>query len=97
MKSNQALWFQSRDSLVSAVTNLGFSAGLAELMAKDLGISKVIDRLTFYIKQAYPRTEEMLVDEMLAIMSEINAWREKKEAQEAQASYNAQLYYSNWN
>ena len=30
---------------------------------------------------------------MLAIRSEIDAWREKKKSQEANAAYNALLYY----
>ena len=49
--------------------------------------------MTSYVRQAHPRTEEMLVDEMLAIKAEIDAWREKKEAMEAQASYSARLFY----
>ena len=94
MTSNQYLWSQSRDRLVAAVTGLGYSAELAELMARELGSPKAIDRMTSYIRQARPRTEEMLVDEMLAIKEEIETWRRKKEAEEAQASYNARLYYS---
>ena len=94
MTSNQYLWSQSRDRLVAAVTGLGYSAEVAELMARELGSPKAIDRMTSYIYQARPRTEEMLVDEMLAIKGEIDAWRAKKEAEEAQASYNARLYYS---
>ena len=35
-------------------------------------------------------------DEMLAICAEIETWREKKESQEAQARYNARLYYKKW-
>ena len=50
-----------------------------------------------YIRQAYPCTEEMLVDEMLAICAEIETWRQKKESQEAQARYNSWLYYKKWN
>ena len=50
-----------------------------------------------YIRQAHPRTEEMLVDEMLAICAEIETWRQKKESQEAQARYNSWLYYKKWN
>ena len=96
MTPNQYLWAQARDRLVAAVTGLGFSAELAELMARELGSPKAIDRMTSYIRQARPRTEEMLVDEMLAIKGEIDAWRAKKEAQEAQASYNARLYYKKW-
>ena len=57
---------------------------------------KAIDRMTSYVYQARPRTEEMLVDEMLAICAEIETWREKKESQEAQARYNARLYYKKW-
>lgn len=94
MTPNQYLWSQSRDRLVAAVTGLGYSTELVELMARELGSPKAIDRMTSYIYQARPRTEEMLVDEMLAIKGEIDAWRAKKEAEEAQASYNARLYYS---
>jgi hypothetical protein len=91
MTPNQYLWAQTKERLVAAVTGLGFSAELAELMACELGSPKAIDRMTSYIRQAHPRTEEMLVDEMLAIKGEIETWREKKESQEAQASYNARL------
>jgi len=96
MTPNQYLWAHARDQLVAAVTSLGYSAELAELMARELGSPKAIDRMTSYIRQARPRTEEMLVDEMLAIKGEIDAWREKKESQEAQARYNARLYYKKW-
>ena len=96
MTPNQYLWAQARDRLVAAVTGSGYSAELAELIARELGSPKAIDRMTSYIRQARPRTEEMLVDEMLAIKGEIDAWRAKKEAEEAQASYNARLYYKKW-
>ena len=93
MTPNQHLWAQARDRLVAAVTGIGFSAELAELMAKQLGSPKAIDRMVSYIRQAHPRTEEMLVDEMLAICAEIEAWRERRESQEAQARYSARLYW----
>ena len=62
-------------------------------MVKQLKSPKAIDRMTSYIYQAHPRNEEMIVDEMLAICADIEAWREKKESQEAQAKYNTYLYY----
>ena len=96
MTPNQYLWAQARDRLVAAVTGIGFSAELAGLMAKQLGSPKAIDRMVSYIRQAHPRTEEMLVDEMLAICAEIETWRQKKESQEAQARYNSWLYYRKW-
>ena len=93
MTPNQLLWSRSRDNLISAVTALGFSSELGDLLARELGSPKAIDRMASYVRQAHPRTEEMLVDEMLAIRAEIDAWREKKEAMEAQASYSARLFY----
>ena len=96
MTPNQYLWTQARDRLVAAVTGIGFSAELAELMAKQLGSPKAIDRMVSYIRQAHPRTEEMLVDEMLAICAEIETWRQKKESQEAQARYNSWLNNKKW-
>jgi hypothetical protein len=93
MTENQRIWSEARNRLVSAVTASGFSAELAELMAKQLKSPKAIDHMTSYIYQAHPRNEEMIVDEMLAICADIEAWREKKESQEAQAKYNTYLYY----
>ena len=97
MTPNQQIWSQARDRLVVAVTALGFPAELAELMARQLQSPKAIDRMTSYVRQAHPRTEEMLVDEMLAICAEIETSRQKKESQEAQARYNSWLYYKKWN
>ena len=93
MTPNKNLWSRSRDDLVNDVTALGFSAELADLLARELGSPKAIDRMASYVRQAKPRSEEMLVDEMLAIKAEIETWRERKEAMEAQASYNARLFY----
>ena len=39
MKPNQYLWAQAKERLVVAVTGLGYSAELAELMARELGMS----------------------------------------------------------
>ena len=49
-------------------------------------------RMAAYLRTAKPHSVEMIVDEMLAISAEVEAWREKKESEEAQASYNAFLY-----
>ena len=93
MTPNQILWSRSRDGLVRAVTTLGFSSELGNLLTRELGSPKAIDRMTSYVRQAKPHSEEMLVDEMLAIKAEIETWRERKEAMKAQASYNARLFY----
>ncbi len=49
--------------------------------------------MTVYLKNVKPKTVELVVDEMLAIMSEIEAWREKKSSQEANAAYNELMLY----
>jgi hypothetical protein len=93
MTDNRILWAEAKNRLAAAVSFLGFAPELAELMAKQLGSPKAIDRMTKYIYLARPRSEEMLVDEMLAICDEIDAWRRKKTGQEAQANYYALREY----
>ena len=91
MTPNQRQWAWSRDRLAKAVSALGYPEEFADLLAKQLGSPKAIDRMTSYVYQAKPRSVEMIIDEMLSIRAEIDAWREKKENQEAQAGYNAWL------
>lgn len=91
MTPAQKLWALSRNELAEAVTALGYSADFADLLAGQLGSPKAIDRLTSYIRQAKPKSVEMIVEEMLAISAEIEAWRAKKESEEAQAGYSAWL------
>ena len=86
-------WAEARDRLRKAVTTLGYPSDLADLLSRELGSPRGIDRLTSYIYHAKPGTLETLVDEMLAIKGQIDAWRSKKESEEAQASYNARLFY----
>ncbi|MBQ6255942.1 MAG: hypothetical protein IJJ60_05075 [Clostridia bacterium] len=85
-------WAEARDRLRTAVSALGYPSDLADLLSRELGSPRGIDRLTSYIHHAKPRSLEMIVDEMLAIKGQIDAWREKKESEEAQAAYNARLF-----
>ena len=47
--------------------------------------------MTAYLRNARPRDPETVVDEMLAIRSEIDSWRQKKKSEEANARYNELL------
>lgn len=76
-----------------AVESLGFKAELGEAIARHLGSPKAMERMISYLSYVKPKSEELVVDEMLAIRSEIDAWREKKASQEANARYNEMLYY----
>ena len=44
-----------------------------------------------YLYQAKPSSVEMIVDEMLAICADTEAWREKAESREAQWRYSSWL------
>ena len=74
MISSQRLWSRARDELVRTV--------------ESLGSPKAIDRMNAYLRYEKPKSEELVVDEMLAIRSEIDAWREKKASEQANARYN---------
>ncbi len=84
---NQRMWAQARDRLAGTITSLGFPEEFADLLAKQLGSPKAIDRMTDWLYHVRPRSVEMVVDEMLAICADIEAWRKKKESQEAQWGY----------
>lgn len=84
---NQRMWAQARDRLAGTIVSLGFPEEFADLLAKQLGSPKAIDRMTDWLYHVRPRSVEMVVDEMLAICSDIEAWKKKKESQEAQWGY----------
>jgi len=86
-------WNRTRDRLVQALARLGFREDLGEAIAKNLGSPKAMERMVSYLINVKPRTEELVVDEMLAICSEIDAWKEKKASEQANASYNEILNY----
>lgn len=91
--SNQLLWTRTKDELVQSVERLGFPAELGEAIAKHLGSPKSMERMISYLDYVKPRSAELIVDEMLAIRSEIDAWKDKKASEEANARYNEMLYY----
>ena len=84
-------WLQARDDLVRELASLKFPEELGELIARQLGSPKAIHRMCSYLRQVKPRSAEEVVDEMLAISSEIDAWHRKKESETANAHYNEYL------
>lgn len=87
----QMEWRKSRDALVSAVVALGFPEELGNEIVKNLGSPKAMNRMLAYLNNVKPKKAELIVDEMLAIRSEIEAWRERKESLEANARYNEMM------
>lgn len=84
-------WTNTKEELVAALTSLGHPEELGELIARQLGSPKAIRRMTSYLYQVKPHSAEEVVDEMLAISAEIEAWRRKKASEQANASYNEYL------
>lgn len=46
-----------------------------------------------YLEYVRPERVELIVDEMMAIKSDIDRWREKKECERANIAYNNVLNY----
>ena len=93
MTDYQKEWSRSKDRLVLAVKKLGFPEELGVAVAKQLGSPKAMDRMLSYLYNVKPNKVELVVDEMLAICSDIDRWREKKESEAANARYNEILCY----
>lgn len=86
MTDAQRIWTNARNQLTRAVTSAGFPGELADVLARELKSPKAMDRMTSWLYQARPRSLETVVDEMLAIRAEIDAWIVKKESEAAQAA-----------
>ena len=93
MNRIQTQWTQSKDALVRIIVELGFSSELGDAIARHLGSPKAIDRMTAYLTYVQPKRAEDIVDEMLAIRNEIDAWKEKKDSQRANGQVNEMLWY----
>ncbi len=93
MTEYQFEWQKAKEKLISALRELGFPEELGIQMAKQLGSPKAMHRMTTYLYNVQPRSVELVVDEMLAICSDIDRWREKKASEEANARYNEILNY----
>ena len=86
-------WIQKKNELVEAVVRLGFVPELGEAIAKNLGSPKAMERMIAYLEYVKPGTEELIVDEMLAICSDIESWKNKKASEQANAAYNEILNF----
>ena len=91
MTDKQTEWVKAKAHLINAITDLGFPEQFGEMIAKQLSSPKAMNRMTTYLEYVKPRSAEMIADEMLAICSDFDAWRKKKECEEANAKYNEML------
>ena len=82
---------RKKQELINILSRMGFSAELGEAIAVNLRTEKPLSRMIGYLLSAQPRTEEDIVDEMLAIMSDRDTWIKKKEAEYYNQKYNEYL------
>lgn len=76
---NKELWKKTCDELIAAITALGYPEELGYQIAKHIGSPKGIERMISYLRYVRPNKVEMVVDEMISIRSEIDAWRDRAE------------------
>ena len=62
-KTMNDIWNSSRNALISTIEYLGFPAELGELIARQLGSPKAIDRMTAYLNYARPTDVVVVVDD----------------------------------
>ena len=91
MTFEQQEWVRAQKEMVDSLVELGYPKELGDEIAKNLGSPKAIWRMTASLDKAKPDSIELVVDEMLAIRTEIESWRNKKAAEEANAKYNEML------
>ena len=84
-------WARTKQQLVSEIKKLGFPESLGNEVAVNLGSPKAMERMIAYLYYVKPRSAELIVDEMLAICSDIDRWKKKKASEAANAAYNEML------
>ena len=77
------------DRLTGIIVRMGHPERFGRLICEGLRTTKAMERMIHYLIGVRPSSAEEIADEMLAIRSEIEAWREKKESEEASARYYA--------
>ena len=82
---------RKKRELIDILVRMGFSAELGEAIEANLRTEKSMNRMIGYLLSAQPRTEEDIVDEMLAIMSDRDTWIRNKEVKFYNQKYNEYL------
>ncbi|MCB7319928.1 hypothetical protein [Lacrimispora sp. 210928-DFI.3.58] len=91
MDQKKERWVSAYRQLFDTLRSMGYPEEFGDAIAKGLGGEKAMCRMTSYLNLAKPENAEEIVDEMLAISSEINVWRKKKETEYYNSKYNELL------
>ena len=63
-------WNYEYSRLLSALNSLGYKEEFGYAIAKNLGSPKTMRRMSEYLLNVKPKSEELVIDEMLAIMED---------------------------
>ena len=77
--------------LIYILKVMGYPEDFGKAIASQLRTEKAMRRMIGYLRQAKPKHPEEIVDEMLAIMEEREAWIRKKSAEYYNQKYNETL------
>lgn len=79
------------EKLIDILKKRGFPAEFGKTIANSLKSEKAINRMIAYILEFNPTRPEDIADEMLAIQSDIEKWKQKKTAEYYNGKYNELL------
>ena len=93
MTDHREIWCSARDRLISALVSLGYPAEFGNMIAQYIGSPRGVERMISYLGYVRPDKIELIIDEMMAVKSDVDRWREKKESERANIAYNNVLNY----
>lgn len=80
-----------KEKLIEILKKRGYPAEFGLMIADTLKSNKAINRMIAYILEFDPKKPEDIADEMLAIQSDIEKWKNKKVAEYYNGKYNELL------
>lgn len=80
-------------TLIHVMKSHGYDENFAYAIAEMLKTDKSVKRMLSYLKQAGRVSEEDIADEAIAIVSDRNAWIQKKKAEYYNSRYNDLLLH----
>ena len=80
-KERRARIRRAKDELILTLEQMGYPPEFGRTVADQLGHELAVRRMISYLRQVKPGNIELIVDEMLSIISDRDAWIRKKQVQ----------------
>ncbi|MEE3357702.1 MAG: hypothetical protein VZR31_06435 [Lachnospiraceae bacterium] len=82
---------RATEDLIQTLRKMGYPESFGLLIAANLRTEKMIGRMIGYLKNAKPKSDAEIADEMLAIMDDRDRWTQKKMSEYYNSKYNEYL------